>query len=60
MLTDFFNGKALNKRLNPDEAVAEGATILAGILSENDEDLNRNIRLRDVTPHSLGIRTLDH
>ena len=34
MLSEFFAGKNLNKRLNPDEAVAEGATVLAGILSE--------------------------
>ena len=32
-LKEFFNGKSLNKRLNPDEAVAFGATVLAGILS---------------------------
>jgi L1 cell adhesion molecule like protein len=32
-LTEFFNGKTLNKEINPDEAVAYGATIQAAILS---------------------------
>ena len=35
MISEFFEGKALNKRLNPDEAVAYGATVQAGILSGN-------------------------
>ena len=33
MLSEFFNGKTLNKQMHPDEAVAYGATIQAGILS---------------------------
>ena len=33
MLSKFFNGKALNKSLNPNEAVARGAAIQAAILS---------------------------
>jgi heat shock protein 1/8 len=33
MLTDFFNGKALNRSINPDEAVAYGAAVQAAILS---------------------------
>ena len=35
MISEFFEGKALNKRINPDEAVAYGATVQAGILSGN-------------------------
>ena len=33
MLSDFFNGKELNKTINPDEAVAYGATVQAAILT---------------------------
>jgi heat shock 70kDa protein 1/2/6/8 len=33
MLTDFFNGKQLNRSINPDEAVAYGAAVQAAILS---------------------------
>lgn len=33
LLSDFFNGKALNKNINPDEAVAYGAAVQAAILS---------------------------
>jgi len=33
MLSDFFNGKNLNKSINPDEAVAYGAAVQAAILT---------------------------
>lgn len=33
MLSDFFNGKQLNKQINPDEAVAYGAAVQAAILN---------------------------
>ncbi|KPP56174.1 hypothetical protein Z043_126257, partial [Scleropages formosus] len=49
LLQDFFNGKELNKSINPDEAAA----ILSGDKSENVQDL----LLLDVTPLSLGIET---
>jgi molecular chaperone DnaK len=50
---DFF-GKEPYKGVNPDEAVAVGAAIQAGVLSGNTKDL----LLLDVTPLSLGIETL--
>jgi len=53
MVTDFF-GKEPRKDVNPDEAVASGAAIQAGVLSGDVTD----VLLLDVTPLSLGIETM--
>jgi L1 cell adhesion molecule like protein len=58
MLSDYFNGKELNKSINPDEAVAYGATVQAAILSGQDQSEKLSeLLLLDVTPLSLGIET---
>jgi len=58
LLSDFFNGKELCKSINPDEAVAFGATVQAAILSGADKsDKLSELLLLDVTPLSLGLET---
>ena len=53
-VSKFFDGKKLNKSINPDEGVSIGATIQGGVLSGHVTD----ILLLDLLPISLGIETV--
>ncbi len=53
LVTDLF-GKEPNKGVNPDEVVAIGAAVQAGVLAGDVKDM----LLLDVTPLSLGVETL--
>ncbi|CAI9092418.1 OLC1v1027647C2 [Oldenlandia corymbosa var. corymbosa] len=55
MLQDLLNGKELCRSINPDEAVAYGATIQAAMLSSPGGEKVPNLVLSEVTPLSLGF-----
>merc|ERR1711988_1289368 len=58
LIKDSFNGKEPNKGINPDEAVAYGAAVQAGILSGEGGEETKDLLLLDVAPLSMGIETV--
>jgi len=59
LLSNFFNGKELNQEINPDEAVAFGATVQGGILSGEGGEATKDVLLLDVAPLSMGVELED-
>nr|XP_024655938.1 endoplasmic reticulum chaperone BiP-like [Maylandia zebra] len=56
LVKEFFNGKEPCRGINPDEAVAYGTAVQAGVLS-GEEDTG-NVLLMDVCPMTLGVETV--
>merc|ERR1712080_444822 len=56
LVKEFFNGKEPSRGINPDEAVAYGAAVQAGVLSGDTE--TGEIVLLDVNPLTMGIETV--
>ena len=56
LVKEFFSGKEPSRGINPDEAVAYGAAVQAGVLS--GESSTSNMVLLDVNPLTLGIETV--
>ncbi|KAK5581849.1 hypothetical protein RB653_003429 [Dictyostelium firmibasis] len=57
LLQNFFNGKELNKSINPDEAVAYGAAVQSAILSGYNSSKISELIFIDVAPLSTGLET---
>ena len=58
LIKDYFNGKEPNKGINPDEAVAFGASVQGGILGGETSEVTDSLVLIDVTPLTMGIETV--
>ncbi|PAV78957.1 hypothetical protein WR25_10301 isoform A [Diploscapter pachys] len=56
LIKEFFNGKEPSRGINPDEAVAYGAAVQAGVISGVDN--TADLVLLDVNPLTMGIETV--
>jgi heat shock protein 1/8 len=54
----FFNNKEPNCSINPDEAIAMGASIQGYIISNRDDPFSESVTLLDVVPLSFGVETI--
>jgi heat shock protein 1/8 len=57
MLSELFDGKTLNKSINPDEAVCYGACVQGAILTGVNDEKTKDLLLVDCCSLNLGIKT---
>lgn len=55
LLRELFQGKKISKSINPDEAVAYGAAVLAAVVHGNASKKMQDMQLVEVTPLTLGV-----
>ncbi|BEJ01104.1 hypothetical protein CcaverHIS631_0509610 [Cutaneotrichosporon cavernicola] len=55
LVSEHFDGRQLNKSINPDEAVAYGAAVQGAVLTNQTSDKTADLLLLDVAPLSLGV-----
>ncbi|KAG2732711.1 hypothetical protein G9P44_003701 [Scheffersomyces stipitis] len=60
IVSQHFNNKKLDNRMNPDEAIAEGAAIHAALLSNNDPSIVDSLSFVDISQESLGIEVCNN
>ncbi|CAG2101097.1 unnamed protein product [Medioppia subpectinata] len=58
MIRRYFNGRQPSQSVNPMLAVAEGAALQAAILNGTQAQKLRHLRVQDVTPHTLGVKSV--
>ncbi|KAJ3659868.1 hypothetical protein Zmor_011531 [Zophobas morio] len=54
LVSEYFDGKKLNKSVNPDECVGDGAALQAAMLSTNQKQKIEQLQMVDVVPLSIG------
>ncbi|THD28308.1 Glucose-regulated [Fasciola hepatica] len=59
LVKEYFDGRRLNTSVNPDEAVARGAALQAAKMSGEQDELIKDLEMKDVTPLSLGTELYD-
>ena len=57
MLSEFFNGKQLNRSINNEEAVTFGAAVEAAISSGVTDEIIQDVLLLDINSFNVGIET---
>jgi molecular chaperone DnaK (HSP70) len=57
-LSKMFGGKEITKNINPDEAIAYGATVQAALLAGVDDSVLNNMVITDVTSLSIGVEVV--
>ncbi|KAA0194002.1 Glucose-regulated [Fasciolopsis buskii] len=59
LVKEYFDGRRLDTSINPDEAVARGAALQAAKMSGEQNELIKDLEMKDVTPLSLGTELYD-